>query len=65
LLLQLQVLSNLTILGISTNRTDRIGVRLRKQGFRPKHPVVIVPGAGLAGHAAACFHVLLTQAASC
>ena len=40
----LQVLSNLTILGISTNRTDRIGVRMRKEGFRPKHPVVIVPG---------------------
>lgn len=39
-----QMLSNFTILGISANKTDRIGVKLRKAGFRPKHPVVIIPG---------------------
>lgn len=38
------MLSNLTIFGLSSNKTERIGVRLRKQGFRPKHPVVIIPG---------------------
>ncbi len=39
------VLANMTIFGISSNKTDRIGVQLRKKGFRPKHPVVIIPGA--------------------
>lgn len=38
------LLSNLTVFGISSNKTERIGVRLRKEGMRPKHPVVIVPG---------------------
>lgn len=47
----MQMLSNLTILGVTTNKTDRIGVKLRKVGLRPKHPVVIVPGTQLGiGH---------------
>ena len=36
-------LQHLTLFG--GNKTERIGVRLRKKGLRPKHPVVIVPGA--------------------
>lgn len=39
-------LQQLTLFG--GNKTDRVGVQLRKKGLRPKHPVVIVPGA--------CFH---------
>lgn len=40
------MLANLTIFGLSSNKTERLGVRLRRQGFRPKHPIVIVPGEG-------------------
>lgn len=36
-------LQHLTLFG--GNKTERIGVQLRKKGLRPKHPVVIVPGA--------------------
>jgi len=41
------MLANLTIFGISSNKTERLGVRLRKQGFRAKHPIILVPGEGL------------------
>lgn len=59
-----QILSNLTILGVSTDKSDRIGVKLRKAGFRPKHPVVIVPGQ-LGIHFSSCIWMLhLKQRAS-
>jgi hypothetical protein len=38
-------LQNLTIFGTSGNDTARRGIMARQRGLRPKHPIVIIPGA--------------------
>ena len=38
-------MQNLTLFGSGGNDTARRGIVARQRGLRPKHPVVIIPGA--------------------